>query len=212
MTLYVAAFESVRGTDTSNPFVQVFMYDVNDLLPSSAVALSLAEAVDLQIVQETNGWENLVSTNMVGSRIIVTSPFDPTVLGIRSVTAVGARPGNSAPRFVSWGFKSERTRADIRAGFKRVGEISETDINGDVPTLAMLTILEGFAANLSAELEVSDGVSAFSAIPVVVKRVKYITPEGRDAYRLPNDPSEYAFSFATNWTFQAVTSQNSRKK
>lgn len=211
MTLYNVVFTAYANDDDSNPFVNAFQYDVDDVLPSSAVAQSLAQQFSDEVIIAAGGWVDVVQFGMDTESVVVTSPFDPTVLGIELPVEPGTRPGAQMPRFVAWGFKSERTRADIRAGFKRFGLISETDTAGQVPSVDALAMLNGFATVLNQTLTVSDGVSSFNARPIIVKRVKYVTADGKDAYRLPNSPLEYQYMFA-NWKFQAITTQSSRKR
>lgn len=210
MALYQIVQEIIDSTDLSNPFVNVYTYDVSDILPSSLVALALADAFRSQVLTGTDGWEDIVRATSSTERLVVTSPFDPTVLGINTTPVAGNRPAPSMPRFVAWGFKSERTRADIRAGFKRFGRVAEGDTNGDVPTGTFQAVLDGFADKLSAELLVDAVGTEYGAAPVIVKRIKYTTEGGSEAYRLPNSPLEYQFMVAS-YSFQAITTQNSRK-
>lgn len=211
MSLYQIAFTSFANDDESNPYVNTFYYDVDDVLPSSEVALGLADAFYTEIVNAAAGWKAIVQVGMDSDTIVVTTPFNPTVLGIKNTAVVGLRSGGQMPRFVSWGFKSERKRADIRAGFKRIGLISETDTSGSVPAVGMLTALNDFAGLMSSSLPIDVLSGSFNAVPVIVKRIAYTTPSGKPAYRLPDSPTEYQFATADNWVFQSITTQNSRK-
>lgn len=210
MTLYLVVTEALDSGSPANPFVNAFTYDVSDVLPSSVVAQQLANNFRDQVLSGTDGWEDIVRATTTIQRVIVTSPFNPSVLGINTTPLSGNRPTPSMPRFVAWGFKSERTRADIRAGFKRFGVLSEGDTVGDAPSGSMLLILDAFADKMSAVLEVSDGIDDYTATPVIVKRIAYETPEGNTAYRLPESPTEYQY-MTCNWAFQSITTQNSRK-
>lgn len=211
MTLYQVIATAIDGVAFNNPLVSAFYYDVDDLLPSSAVAADLANEFDGAVLDVTSGIPSVINAATAYQSVVVTSPFDPTVLGIKVVNKVGQRTGTAMPLFVAWGFKSQRTRADIRAGFKRFGRLSEGDTSGELPSAGILTALNTLATVLSQQLLVTDGVSEFRAVPVIVKRVKYVTEEGNDAYRLPNSPLEYQFSRAENWDFDKITTQNSRK-
>lgn len=211
MTLYQVIAQAVDGTAFNNPIVSAFYYDVDDLLPSSAVATDLADQFDAVVLDTVAGIPSVLHAATAYQSVVVTSPFDPTVLGIEVVNKVGQRAGTAMPLFVAWGFKSQRTRADIRAGFKRFGRVTEADTGGELPTAGALTVLNTLAGTLSQQLVVTDGVSEFRAIPIIVKRIKYVTPEGNDAYRLPTSPLEYQFSRAENWNFDRITTQNSRK-
>lgn len=211
MSLYQVILTAVDTATPQNPFVNAFYYDVNDVLPSSGVALALAEKFSEVVLDDTSGIPATLVPATVQQSVVVTCPFDPTVIGIDVINIPGVRTGTAMPRFVAWGFKQQRLRADIRAGFKRFGRISESDTGGDVPTPGMLTALNTLASVISTELTVLFGPDEFTATPVIVKRIPYVTPEGNDAYRLPNSPLEYQFYQAMTWNFQAITTQNSRK-
>lgn len=211
MALYQLVLSLIDNSQSNNEFINSFFYDVDDLLPSSIVASSLATEFHDQVVDGAGGIMSVLQTATVARLIVVTSPFDPTVLSISNINLVGLRAGTAMPKFVAWGFKSQRTRADIRAGFKRFGRISESDTAGDVPNGTALGLLNTLAGTLQTNLNPSDGVSSFIARPVIVKRIKYTSPSGNPAYRLPNDPLEYEYSVADNWGFDEITTQNSRK-
>lgn len=210
MSLYIVTLSGHYGTETGNPFVNVFTYNVDDILPTSALATSLANEFASVVVDSTAGLKTILQGSATLDSIIVTCPFNPSVLGVEIIAVVGSRAGGAMPRFVAWGYKSERTRGDIRSGFKRFGAISESDTSGTEPTAAMLVVLGDFADQLNTTLGVDDGVSSYSAVPVIVKRVAYTTPSGNTAYRMPESPSEYVYMNA-EWVFQSITSQNSRK-
>jgi len=210
MTLYVLTTVCNQSADYSNRFINVFTYDVNDFLPSSAVANDLANSFNNIVGDAASGMTSILHTSMELEGITVYSPWDPTVLGILLSGATGTRTGTATNRFTAWGFKSQRIRADIRAGFKRFGIISEGDTSGNVPTVGMTTILNSFATSMDTVLTVSDGVSSYTATPIICKRIPYTTPGGSTAYRFPNPGVEYQYA-TTNWTFQAITSQVSRK-
>lgn len=212
MTLYQIVTEATYNDTPGNDFVNVYTYDVNDVVPSSINAFFLTEAFYTTVVDDAAGWKSVVTANMDMNRIVTTAPQFPTVVAVKPVFVTGSRTGQPLPLFNAWSFKSERTRADIRAGFKRYGTISETDVSGFVPATGMLTVLEAFAGILSAELEFTTPGGDFIATPIIVKRVKYTTPSGSVAYRMPQPGDPYEFSQAVNWVYDSVTSQNSRKR
>lgn len=211
MALYQVDLISVANDDVSNPFVNTFFYNADDLLPSSVVAVALADAFFDLVVDGAAGWKSVVQVGMDADLIRVTSSYSPTVLGLKSIAVAGLRTGGQMPRFVSWGFKSERTVANIRAGFKRVGLISESDTAGSVPAAGVLAVLEAFAASMSEALVFSDGIGTVRALPVIVKRIPVVIEGETVGYRLPTSDFELQYSIAENWVFQSITSQNSRK-
>lgn len=212
MALYQVVLESVVLDDASNPQINSFFYNVSDILPSSIAAVNLADAFYDNVLNGAGGIKFAVQTNTDFDRIVVTSPFSPVVLGIKSIAATGQRTGSQMPRFVAWQFKSERTRADIRAGFKRFGAVSETDTSGDVPTVGMLTVLNGVASLLGATLNFDGDLGAVFGTPVIVKRIPVVVGGVTVGYRLPTDDSELEYSVADAWAYHSITTQNSRKK
>lgn len=211
MTLFVVTLEGEITGESFNPFVNVFTYDLNTILADSETCLTFAQAFWQRIVTGTGALETIVSLATIFTRVVVTVPSDPSALGIYTDTVVGDRTGSGMPRFVAWGFKSERKDARIRAGFKRFGLVSESDTAGSEPSSTFLPALETFADNMSVPIEFNTSAGGFIATPVIVKRVPYTTPSGSTAYRLPTGLDPYIYYVADNWDFQALTTQNSRK-
>lgn len=211
MTLFAVTLEGEITGESFNPFVNVFTYDLNTILPDAETCLTFATAFWNRIVTGTGALETIVSAATIFTRVVVTVPADPSALGIFTDTVVGDRTGPSLPRFVAWGFKSERKDARIRAGFKRFGLVAEADTAGSEPATTFVAALDTFAENMSAPIEFSTTAGGFIATPVIVKRVAYTTSSGSTAYRLPTGLDPYVYYVADNWDFQTVTTQNSRK-
>lgn len=212
MSLYVVTLEAVDSFDASNPLVNVFTYDLPDFGPDSLGAQSLGETfVDL-VVDNEDGLASILHPATIFKRITVTCPADDSVLWVQTLDIDGVRSGTAAPRFVAWGFKQERGRGDMRAGFKRFGRISEADTSGDNPATGVPTLLNNVATRMSTGMFVETSMGQGFALPVIVKRIKYVTESGKDAYRFPNATDPYVFYQATTWAFQAITTQNSRKR
>lgn len=210
MTLYVATLESRYNDELGNPFSNVFTFDVADVLPSSIVASNLAEEIWNNYVSDAGGWKAIVSAKMDADRVVVLSPFDPTVLGIYTGAVAGTRSSAAMPKWIAWSFKSERKRADIRAGFKRFGAVAEADITDGLPATGLLTILDTFATIMNTPFLVSDGIDNVEARQVIVKRIPIVVDGETVGYRMPEDPLEYEYAIA-EWAFQEVSNQNTRK-
>lgn len=211
MTLFAVTLEGEITGESFNPFINVFTYDVNTILVDAETCLTFAEAFWQRIVTGTGALETIITTATILTRVVVTVPSDPSALGIFTDTVTGDRTGASLPRFVAWGFKSERKDARIRAGFKRFGLVAEGDTAGSDPSSTFVPALDTFAENMSAPISFNTSAGGFLATPVIVKRVPYTTPSGSTAYRLPTGLDPYVYYVADNWDFQALTTQNSRK-
>lgn len=139
--------------------------------------------------------------------------FDPADMyeADYSVPVLGTVAGDFLANFNAWGFKSPRTRRDIRAGMRRIGGLTETQTTGSVPTGAALTLLNTLAIKFGQLLDAGSPTVTDSFAPIIVKRVKVALPNGHVSYRLPVNSAEGEHVLATNWAFQQITTQNSRK-
>lgn len=211
MTLYVVTTEAVDGFDLSNPFVNTFTYDIPDFGPDQLGAQSLAEMFIDLVIDNEDGIASVLHPSTVFNRITVQTPADDSILWVQALNIPGTRTGTAMPRFVAWGFKQERGRGDMRAGFKRFSRITETDTSGDQPHPNAVILLNNLATRMSTGIFVETSLGQGFAIPIIVKRIKYVTEGGAEAYRFPNATDPYIFYQATTWAFQKITTQNSRK-
>jgi len=143
------------------------------------------------------------------SEIEVVNIFDPTKLYSKTVSIFGTDTNEIAPRFNAMSFRSNRGRRDIRRGQKRFGPITElASLGGAVNPLYAIPIgeLEGALAETLVSADLGDLYP-----PIVVKRIPYVTPGGRDAYRLPENLAEFEYFTTAVWEVRAITSQNTRK-
>lgn len=211
--LYTATLVADRSS-IGNDYVNVFQFDVDDVLPSSAVATALANSIWLNYIQNGAAVQPIaaiVHSSTIFRSVTVKCPFDPSVLGIKTGTQAGGRSGDVMPNFVAWRFKQPRKRGDIRHGFKAFGAVSEADVTGGLPATAMVSVINAASARLCSILSISDGVSTYSATPVIAGRIEYTPSPGRKAYRFPESPAEYRFYTAVDWGFYLLSTQNSRK-
>jgi hypothetical protein len=210
MGYYNVIIESNVATDPDNTYVNVLQYVASDPVPNSLEINAFIDAFVADIIEGVDGLLTILSAGMIVQRVIATCPPIPSLLAVRTVVETGLRGGTQMPRFVAWGFKAERSVGDIRSGFKRFGKISEADTAGDAPTAAMLVLLDAFAENLTENVRYDYGAGMLNASPVIVKRIKYTAPSGNPAYRLPEAGDTLNYMPAV-WTFDAITTQNSRK-
>jgi len=123
----------------------------------------------------------------------------------------GTRTGQAMPGFVVAAFKSAKPTSSQAPARKRFGNLSESDVqgNGLQDVSGYFTALNTLATGLGAALV---GASSATYDPVIVKRIGYVTPGGKDAYRLPATLGECVTFPAINWTWSnVVTSQITRK-
>jgi len=127
--------------------------------------------------------------------------------------AFGTRTGQALPFFNAAAFVSQKPVVGQRPARKRFGYLSESDVQGQglQDVSGYFAALDALAAQLGANLTTLVGTEYE---PQIIKRIKYTTPSGKDAYRFPNSPAEAAGGFfpAINWTWSnIVTSQITRK-
>lgn len=125
---------------------------------------------------------------------------------------LGQRASATIPQFNAISFTAAIPQRGQKPASKRFGYIAEDDTEGGFVTgdLTYRGFLDALASALSLPLILPNGTVLS---PVVIKRIKYITPKGNDAYRFPNpsDPSPVSFP-AVGWTWDEIlTSQITRK-
>ena len=150
-------------------------------------------------------------TGLVHTRYQVINLFDDTELYDVIDSDAGAVAGDVQPFFVAWGFGAPRANRQIRKSTRRIGGVMEGMVTNGVATAPAITLLNAMAAAFNAVL--SNGVTAGSNSfqPVAVKRIKVTHPIGEPYYRLPEGINEATWRVITNWSYEKVTTQNSRK-
>jgi len=127
-------------------------------------------------------------------------------------TTPGTAVGQPSSPYDAFSFRTPWLGSQIRRGFKRLPGVPETYGSGGVIQPAVVTLLEGFEAALNTVYNLTLGSETLVFSPCVIKRVKYVTPGGKDAYRMPENPSEGLFNDTTSWQLMPnLTTQNSRK-
>ena len=131
--------------------------------------------------------------------------YDPPIVGTRS-------SGQSASPLLAYGFRTTRTRTDIRRGMKRFAGASEGDID---PGGIILTAMQGFLADLGDLMGANLLGSSATYRPCVISREKLVDPEdGKVTYQLYESEAEQEEHIMTGFEWQAyqeIRSQTSRQ-
>jgi hypothetical protein len=164
-------------------------------------------------------WRELVPTavEFIGFNILsVHDDFDLfSQAFVTGTVGLQENAGDPLPPFAAWGFRSSRTRQDIRRGYKRfvgVGEAQQGS-GGNVGE-TWIAYQNNLALAMSVPLTVNEGEVSVVFQPVIVQREEYTTPSGRKARRYYADPSEqlqHTMFFITWEAYNQVRSQTSRQ-
>lgn len=116
---------------------------------------------------------------------------------VNNFSVNGTRGGTSATSFVAWGFRLNPVNVNFRAGGKRIGSVSNVDINDNAPVSGILSALNTVAADFGKALIQSGN-----------------TYRPRIKHQLPiidtNAPIEYDYINVGSAEFARVTSQRTR--
>lgn len=145
----------------------------------------VGELMDLiAIIQDAQcTFENLTVRDVYSQTDFYESPF--------TVPFAGKVVGNGLSPSIAYGFRTNRTRLDIRRGMKRFAGGNVTVYDGNnVFNAVFITQLQDIAAKMSETLEYDDEGNTLTFAPVVVKREKYQVPG--------SDPARFAYRYNTN--------------
>lgn len=171
--------------------------------PGSLIAL-------MQALSNTNVQWNAISVRDVYSDF----DFVEIPLGFSGLHATdGLSPA------VAYGFKTNRTRLDIRRGFKRLVGVSEGAVaTGGVLTGTGISGSVSVAAAMSEQLVGLIGSTTVTYTPVIVKKESYDVPDSgtppRKAFRYYEDETEQLTLLMRDliWShYTQVRTQNSRQ-
>jgi len=154
------------------------------------------------------------ATNFVLSAVTALNIFGGDVFeDVTPTPAAGTRTpsANPSPSFLAGMVLLTRTNNRVRHGRKFIFAPSEEDITGNGFAGGFITLANTYAASLDNALD-AGGIDLFK--PIILGRVKYTTPEGGEAYRLPLSQDE----MADNWSYVGTprfvnrcTTMNTRK-
>lgn len=135
-------------------------YYLQTLGPAGAALLgSLIEDDIMPPVQAIQS-DDVTYSFIVTLNLDDTGDFDTIAFG-----GLGQRTGDGMPPFTSWGYKLISSDRVLRAGGKRFGGVSETDVTDGVADAGVITALQGVANVLWIEL--ADGPEDNTWIPVL---------------------------------------------
>ena len=125
--------------------------------------------------------------------ILVKDIYDPenfyTTAFPAGVTGANANPNIAMSPAIAYGFRSARTRLDVKRGFKRYVGCNEEAVNagGNIEPSFLTGPLAEIAIQLGNTVSYDDEGNTLSYSPVIVKKFPYTTPSGRTAYRYATD-------------------------
>jgi len=149
------------------------------------------------------------------SSIQLLNLFSGDILETLSPTpAVGTRTisGDLQPTFMAVSVQLTRANDRVRTGRKSVPIPAEGDNTANTLVGTFATSLAAYAALLDDVLQ-PGGVDDFT--PVIVGRIKYTTPQGKTAYRLPESQAEMGDRWSPIIGARVVarpSTQNTRKE
>lgn len=186
-----------------------FTYRANSANPDAS-AIELGEVFREDVVPAIRAilaaeWGCL---NMTVKNLFDDSDFEQYVF---SSSFPGLRSGETLPFFVTLNFKSAKPSLSQDPARKLMGWLSNSDILGQVvvDNAGYFAVLNAFAAALGATLT---GANSSGFLPVVTKRIKYITPKGKVAYRLPENSGEATTLPAINWGYDPFIDHRTTRK
>lgn len=181
----------VRQTLLGQEVVNLFYYkdvDTGDPITLDNINFTFKADVydEMRTAQVTNAEGLDIRTRLVGG-------MNESVLSILGED--GIRPGATLNSFSAWGFKMNRRNIDVRNGSKRVAGLSETDVEGNLPSTPMNSILDDVAAAFAISLVLASGAILE---PFIFRRGSF-------------ELGTYIGTLVADVVFRAVTSQVSRK-
>jgi len=155
------------------------------------------------------------TSNLAHTRVEVVNLFDSADYQDVAVAANGGIAVSTPelmPNFVAAPIRINRQRADMRHGYKRYAGIHEDAItgNGWNNLHAQYTALTALATALALSFDNPVGAPV-DWEPVIVKRIKYLAPTGKYAWRLPTSQGELQYYPVVSCSLRAPTTQVTRK-
>ena len=188
----------------------VYFYRVDDT-PTAGYLTGLSTEFQSSV------WTAFMATQLVayvGTAISIRNVFTGDVLeDLTPTPAVGtlAVSGDTNPPFLAVNVGLERQNNRVKQGRKSVPIPTEGYMTSTAVVGTFLTNLNTYAALLDDVLQ-PGGVDDFT--PVIVGRVKYTTPLGKEAYRLPVSQAEMGDRWSPivgSRVYVTPTTMNTRK-
>ena len=148
---------------------------------SFALASAFGGIVDGGLFPDGSLMESLQSASSVGVQfadILVRNVYDPVDFYQTPIIVNGSVTGEALPPTSAFGFYTNRTRLDIRRGFKRFVGIAESAQNSGTLTSGFLTNVGVLAGSMSVPLVYNDEGTDLTFNPVIVQKMPVApTPE-----------------------------------
>jgi hypothetical protein len=202
-------FVRLTQTGLSQPIVNVFFYIATPDTEAVATAFLMAEAFEPLVPDAIN---TLQITTVTNSELYVYNLLDPTDLEVRGLSGGGDTAGTVNTQIDAIGFRSNRTRRDIRRGFKRIGGIPDSAVVDQALNTAFNTAA-GTLAGLFGDQLLTTAPNPNSAYdPIVIKRIFTGITGGKRQYRLPETEGELEYFIASQWQHSSnIRSQATRR-
>lgn len=159
----------------------------------------------------------LQSTQLTYTEVEARNVYDPVDFYVLPfITPIaGQDAGEPLSPVMSIGFRTNRTRTDIRRATKRFAGMTETQVGaGGVLVAGTAGAAAIMAGNMSATLDYADEGNSLEFAPCVVSKEKYAPEPGKTAYRYYPTFAEQMEHVMTSITWQAypqVRTQVSRQ-
>lgn len=184
---------------------------------AAVAALGFVAGITPEVGDLFGNWKAAVSSELIFTEILARDVYSTTdfyTLPLSTDNA-GSQTGEAMTNFSALAVQTNRVRADIRRGSKRLAGATEgmTEEFG-VLTAAQLNLMGNLCGDLSSVVTYDDEGNTLSFTPVVVSKELYTPTSGKPAYRyyetfLLQEPH---LAIGVLWSAKmTLTSQNSRK-
>ena len=191
--LFKVVMHSYSPDNPQNEFINVFGY--KSFLAVTGEEQALADEFTFVVADAV---ADIISVAMRINRVEVFNVTDGVGYWDKNLSpeTSGTRTGEFVSSFTAWGYRYNRLQQGKRHGYKRFGEISESDTFGNVPTSGMQTVLDTVAGILG--LPLNEGIVE-TWFPVILER---------------KETGVYPWTShdILDVTFERITTQNSRKR
>ncbi len=153
---------------------------------TSPGGVELAKALADEFISDVQElWRGIVSNQTRFDSVTVENLYDDTELfdRVQSPAPVGTQGGEVLPLFNAVGLHTNRPAVGRHRGSKRVGLISESDINNRNPTPAYLLKVNTVRLAMMADLNLTVAGDVYELKPALFFFQRYITDKGKVAYK-----------------------------
>lgn len=182
----------LSGNALSQTLLNIFYYE--QVSGASGDASDLGTAFMNEIVMTVN---NILSSDTTLTDMEIISLADGSDFYVDNFSLPGERGSVSSTSFVAWSFRLNPVNINFRAGGKRFGAVSTTDINDNSPTSGVLSGLNAVAVKLGEPI--TGGGNTFRP------RIKHQLPIVDT-----NAPIEYSYVNVGSAEFARISTQRTR--